>query len=122
MPEDQIVHSIESSNTSYVRVLAKCSDAGREDDLLHLDLRLREGKASDRLPVFGWQVDAYESKPFVVRTGGEMDFGSIYEPDRYGRTDLFDVRIAIHSEFSCTGTGYAWKYVIKSIKFVDEMI
>jgi len=51
-----------------------------------------------------------------------MDFGTAHEPDRYGRTDIFDVDIAMHSRFTCAGSDYAWSYVITQVKTVDKMI
>jgi|GEM_PF-3969288 len=107
---------------TYVRVFARCTNEERLDDLLHFDLRLKDGRVSMRHPVYGWQLGLGESKPFVISNDGQVDFGTAYNPQRYGQTDLLDSNIALERDIRWWGHGYGETYRIRSIKSLEELI
>jgi hypothetical protein len=77
-------------------------DTGPEDDAwdpIIIDLLLdEEGNVSRKVPAVGWWglfSPGDDFYPFVLRSDGRVDFGSVYEKeeDRFGRCNLFDKQI-----------------------------
>jgi hypothetical protein len=105
----------------YIRIAATCINANRASDILYFDLRFSEGEISKRFPIFGWQNNSGFSSPFVV-LDGQVDFGSIYKAQQYGRTDLIQCEIAIGKLIRWFSSDYDEQYKITSFKPIDDLV
>jgi hypothetical protein len=114
--------AMQDESATYVRVLARCINEERLDDILHFDLRLVAYRVADRYPVLGWQTGLGESKPVVVSSDGRVDFGTAYDPQRFGNTDLLGIEIRLGSEIRWWGHGYNESYKICAIKCLLDLV
>lgn len=81
-----------------VRLMAQWRDDPAEASLT-IDLRLREGRCASAWDLFGaFDLDGPKARPFILRRGGRIDFGSVHVDD--WRTDLREAEIRVGGSFA----------------------
>jgi len=67
--------------------------------LLNFGLCVINGQIQKGIPTFGVQLTHSRSIPFALSGAGEIDFGTAYDLQQYGRTDFLEQRIELGCRF-----------------------
>jgi hypothetical protein len=108
-----------SSASAHVEVIAKCIAEGGDDDRILLSLRLKDGRVCSGIQVYGCQQGFRESMPFIIEPNGQIDFGTAYDLQQFGETDLYQVLIELGSKVSWSAHGADDTFEVESIIPVD---
>ena len=109
-------------SAKYVRISASNTNPDKRGDYLFFDLRMKDGEVSNRLPIFGLQLNGEERMPFFIEADGRADYGVTYpEKDRYMTTDLFRIEIVPLSIITVASHDFSDTYLIDWVKEIDDL-
>jgi hypothetical protein len=99
----------------HVFAIAHLVKRGGEISVLNFGFCMSNERIQKAVPTFGIQLTSSRSIPFVLASAGEIDFGTAYDLQQYGRTDILEQRIDLGCRFSWEAHGESELYEIISI-------